>query len=138
MRGSDGKTLVAINLQEATSARSRGSDRADAETAGLEEPPPATQPAHPAPGTSEPVAADERVPAVPPISADVERAVRKLEEAAGRTKRGRTNMLGAAQYLGKSREWLRKLHLRGEGPHRAPDSTYSYDDLDAFSEKRTV
>jgi hypothetical protein len=83
MRGSDGRTLVAINLQAATSARSPGSDRADAETAGLEEPPPATQPADPAPGTSEPVAADERVPAVPPISADVERAVEKMAPAPG-------------------------------------------------------
>ena len=69
--------------------------------------------------------------------ADLRERVRKLEEAAGRTKRGRTNMLGAAQYLGKSREWLRKLHLRGGGPHRAPDGTYSFDDLDAFSEKTT-
>ena len=64
--------------------------------------------------------------------------VKRLEESAGRTKRGRTNQRGAAQYLGKSREWLRKLHLRGEGPHRAPDGTYSYDDLDAFSEKKTA
>jgi hypothetical protein len=63
--------------------------------------------------------------------------VKRLEDNASRTKRGRTNMLGAARYLGKSREWLRKLHLRGEGPHRAPDGTYSYDDLDAFSEKAT-
>jgi hypothetical protein len=47
-------------------------------------------------------------------------------------------MLGAATYLGKSREWLRKLHLRGEGPYRASDGTYSYDDLDAFSENRTA
>jgi hypothetical protein len=45
-------------------------------------------------------------------------------------------MLGAAQYLGKSREWLRKLHLRGEGPHRARDGTYSYDDL-TLSQKVT-
>jgi hypothetical protein len=67
--------------------------------------------------------------------ADLRERVKKLEESAGRTRRGRTNMLGAAQYLGKSREWLRKLHLRGEGPHRAADGTYSYDDLDAFSEK---
>jgi hypothetical protein len=69
--------------------------------------------------------------------ADLRERVKRLEESARRTKRGRTNMLGAAQYLGKSREWLRKLHLRGEGPHRAPDGTYSYDDLDAFSEKRS-
>jgi hypothetical protein len=61
--------------------------------------------------------------------------VERLEASAGRTRRGRTNMLGAARYLGKSREWLRKLHLRGEGPRRAADGSYSFDDLDAFSEK---
>jgi hypothetical protein len=62
--------------------------------------------------------------------------VKRLEESAGRTRRGRTNQRGAAQYLGKSREWLRQLHLRGEGPHRASDGTYSFDDLDAFSEQK--
>jgi hypothetical protein len=70
--------------------------------------------------------------------ADLRERIAKLEQTAGRTKRGRCNMLAAARYLGKSREWLRKLHLRGEGPHRAPDGTYSNDDLDAFSEKRTA
>ena len=65
---------------------------------------------------------------------DLRARVKLLEETAGRTKRGRTNQRGAADYLGKSREWLRQLHLRGEGPHRAPDGSYSYDDLDAFSE----
>ena len=68
---------------------------------------------------------------------DLRERAKKLEENARRTRRGRCNMLAAAQYLGKSREWLRKLHLAGVGPHRAPDGTYSYDDLDAFSENRT-
>jgi len=58
--------------------------------------------------------------------------VSRLESA--RTNRGRTNQRGAADYLGKSREWLRQLHLRGEGPRRAADGSYSYDDLDAFAE----
>jgi hypothetical protein len=66
---------------------------------------------------------------------DINERLRRLEESASRTKRGRTNQFGAAQYLGKSREWLRKLHLRGEGPHRAPNGSYSYDDLDVWSEK---
>jgi hypothetical protein len=66
---------------------------------------------------------------------DLRQRVEKLEAVARRTKRGRTNQRGAAEYLGKSREWLRQLHLRGEGPHRAPDGTYSFDDLDSFSEK---
>jgi hypothetical protein len=51
-----------------------------------------------------------------------------------RTNRGRTNQGGAANYLGRSREWLRQLHLRGEGPRRGADGSYSYDDLDAFAE----
>jgi hypothetical protein len=51
-----------------------------------------------------------------------------------RTSRGRTNQRGAADYLGRSREWLRQLHLRGEGPRRGADGSYSYDDLDAFAE----
>jgi hypothetical protein len=69
---------------------------------------------------------------------DLRERVKKLEESAGRTKRGRVNQRGAAQYLGRSREWLRKLELRGEGPRRWPDGSYSYDDLDAFSEKKTA
>jgi hypothetical protein len=46
----------------------------------LEESP---QPADPAPGTSELLAVDEPVPAVPPVSADVERAVEKMAPAPG-------------------------------------------------------
>jgi hypothetical protein len=66
---------------------------------------------------------------------DLRARVKRLEENAGRTRRGRTNQRGAAQYLGKSREWLRQRHLRGEGPVRDPDGTYTYDNLDAYSEK---
>ena len=69
---------------------------------------------------------------------DLRERVKRLEESAGRTRRGRTNQRGAAAYLGKSREWLRQLHLRGEGPRRAADGTYSYDDLDTFSEKKVA
>jgi hypothetical protein len=58
----------------------------------------------------------------------------RLESVRPKTTRGRTNQRGAADYLGKSREWLRQLHLRGEGPRRAADGSYSYDDLDSFSE----
>jgi hypothetical protein len=58
----------------------------------------------------------------------------KRLEGNRRTNRGRTNQRGAANYLGRSREWLRQLHLRGEGPRRGADSFYSYDDLDAFAE----
>jgi hypothetical protein len=69
---------------------------------------------------------------------DIKTRLKHLEESAARTRRGRTNQRGAAEYLGKSREWLRRLHLRGEAPPRAPDGTYSYDDLDAWSENNTV
>jgi hypothetical protein len=66
---------------------------------------------------------------------DLLERVKKLEQSAGRSKRGRVNQRLAAAYLGRSREWLRKLHLDGKGPPRAADGTYTYDDLDAFSEK---
>jgi hypothetical protein len=72
-RGSDGKTLVAVNLQEATSARSPPGDRPVAVPVPSETPLPATQPADPAPGTSEPVAADEPVPVAPSVSAAVDK-----------------------------------------------------------------
>jgi hypothetical protein len=66
---------------------------------------------------------------------DLRERVKRLESVQSRTSRGRTNQRGAAEYLGKSREWLRQRHLRGDGPHRAADGTYSYDDLDAFAEQ---
>jgi hypothetical protein len=59
--------------------------------------------------------------------------VTRLEKA--RTKRGNTNQRGAAEYLGKSREWLRQRERRGDGPRRNPDNTYSYDNLDAYKEQ---
>ncbi len=64
---------------------------------------------------------------------DLKARVTRLE-GRQRTDRGRTNQRGAADYLGRSREWLRRLHLRGEGPRRGVDGSYSYDDLDAFVE----
>jgi hypothetical protein len=62
--------------------------------------------------------------------------VERLENDRRRTTRGRTNQRGAADYLGCSREHLRQLHLRGEGPRRAADGSYAYDDLDAHAEQR--
>jgi len=50
--------------------------------------------------------------------------------------RGRTNMVGAARYIGKSEETLRKMHERGEGPPRNRIGkrfwSDSFDDLDAW------
>jgi hypothetical protein len=60
--------------------------------------------------------------------------IERLENDARRTNRGRTNQRGAADYLHKSREYLRQLHLRGKGPKRGADGSYSFDDLDAFAE----
>jgi hypothetical protein len=58
-----------------------------------------------------------------------------LERVQSKTRRGRTNQRGAAEYLGRSREYLRQLHLRGQGPRRAADGSYSFDDLDLFAEQ---
>jgi hypothetical protein len=65
---------------------------------------------------------------------DLKERVERLESASRKTTRGRTNQRGAADYLGKSREWLRQRHLDGKGPHRGTDGSYSYDDLDTFAE----
>lgn len=51
------------------------------------------------------------------------------------SKRGSCTQRKAADYLGKSREFLRQLHLQGKGPRRNPDGTYSYDNLDAYLEQ---
>ena len=59
----------------------------------------------------------------------------QLEKAARRPK-GRTNMVGAAQYLHLSEETLRQMHKRGEGPPRTRIGTrnwsYAYSDLDTW------
>jgi len=59
----------------------------------------------------------------------------RLEAAATRP-RGRTNMVGAARYLHRSEETLRRMHERGEGPPRtrigARGWSYSFDDLDRW------
>ncbi len=65
---------------------------------------------------------------------DLEKRVALLERAPHRTTRGHCTQRRAADYIGCSREHLRQLHLRGEGPKRNADGTYSYDNLDAFRE----
>jgi len=64
--------------------------------------------------------------------------VRKLEDSASRP-RGRTNLPGAARYLGISEETLRRKHLRGEGPPRTKvgsrNWSYSFRDIDAWVER---
>jgi hypothetical protein len=67
--------------------------------------------------------------------AALEEALRRRERPA--RGRGYVSQRGAAEYLGRSREYLRRLHLEGKGPKRNPDGSYSYDDLDAFAEQNT-
>ena len=66
---------------------------------------------------------------------DLLERLKKLE-AASRKPRGRTGMRGAAEYIGRSKEWLRQQHLRGRGPRRmrvgARGWSYTYDDLDLW------
>jgi hypothetical protein len=64
--------------------------------------------------------------------------VAALEGDRQKTNRGRVNQRGAADYLGRSREYLRRLHLQGKGPRRGADGSYSYDDLDAFANGDTA
>jgi hypothetical protein len=61
----------------------------------------------------------------------LEEALRRRDRSPGRRK-GFTNQRGAAEYIGRSREWLRIRRLRGEGPPCTPDGRYSYESLDAF------
>jgi hypothetical protein len=60
--------------------------------------------------------------------------VERLENDRARTRRGRCNQRRAAEYLGRSREWLRQRERRGNGPERNPDGSYDYDKLDAYEE----
>jgi hypothetical protein len=64
--------------------------------------------------------------------------VDELERQRVRTRRGHTTQKGAAEYLGKSREWLRQRERRGDGPRRNPDGTYSFDSLDEFTARNTA
>jgi hypothetical protein len=63
--------------------------------------------------------------------------VRRLEAAASRP-RGSANLKGAAAYLNRSDEWLRREHAAGRGPKRRRRGTrgwdYTYADLDAYRE----
>jgi hypothetical protein len=54
-----------------------------------------------------------------------------------RRPRGRTNLAGAARYLGISDEALRQRHLKGHGPRRSRNGrmwSYDYADLDRYAE----
>ena len=62
-------------------------------------------------------------------------------EAGRPVARGYTNQAGAARYLGRSEEWLRQQHARGEGPPRTQNGrywTYSYAVLDRWVAEREI
>jgi len=61
---------------------------------------------------------------------ELEEKVRRLE-----TKKGYCNQTTAAAYCGRSKEYLRERHVRGDGPARMPNGMYRYADLDAWMEK---
>jgi hypothetical protein len=71
---------------------------------------------------------------------DLRKRLRRLEAATARP-RGWTGMAGAAAYINRSREWLRREHLAGRGPKRRRRGTrgwdYSYADLDAYLERES-
>ena len=67
--------------------------------------------------------------------ADLHERVRRLEGLHAKSNRGRVNQRRAAEYLGRSREFLRQIHLRGEGPRRGTDGSYSIEDLDCWAEQ---
>jgi hypothetical protein len=69
---------------------------------------------------------------------DLRTRLDRLESERRRTTRGHANQRRAAEYLGKSREWLRQRERRGDGPRRNPDGTYAYDELDLFKEQQDV
>jgi excisionase family DNA binding protein len=63
--------------------------------------------------------------------------VARLEQAQRRP-RGRTNLPGAARYLGISDETLRQRIARGQGPRGTRNGrfwSFTYDDLDAHAEQ---
>lgn len=66
---------------------------------------------------------------------DLHERVARLENDRRRTTRGHVNQRRAAEYLGKSREWLRQRERRGDGPQRNSDGTYSLDSLDRYAEQ---
>jgi hypothetical protein len=60
--------------------------------------------------------------------AALEEAVRRLQTK----NRGYLNQKLAAEYIGRSVEFLRERHVRGGGPRRMENGMYAYADLDAW------
>lgn len=71
------------------------------------------------------------------MDTSIEARLQKLEESFKRAVRPRHRGFAkhgeAAEYLGISRETLRRLNLAGKGPPRTKDGRYSYESLDSFN-----
>jgi hypothetical protein len=65
--------------------------------------------------------------------ADLTKRLERLERAPDRTRRGWANQREAAEYVGRSREYLRQRARDGTGPP-CSDGKYHYDDLDRWME----
>jgi hypothetical protein len=77
------------------------------------------------------------MPSVETILNNLSERIDRLEKEQRRP-RGRTNLAGAARYLGISDESLRLRHVRGVGPRRVRNGrlwSYEYADLDAHAEE---
>jgi hypothetical protein len=62
-----------------------------------------------------------------------EKRITELEEEVRRLQtknRGYLTQAKAAEYIGRSKEYLRERAARGDGPARMPNGQYSYQDLD--------
>ena len=74
------------------------------------------------------------------INSEFQRLSQRIAELERRTpsRRGRTNLAGAAQYLNRSRETLRKELQAGRGPRGTKNGrfwSFSYDALDEYAEQ---
>ena len=68
----------------------------------------------------------------------LEKRVAALEESVRRLEtknRGYLNQTDAAQYLGRSKEYLRERNCKGKGPARMPNGMYAINDLDEWARK---
>ena len=69
------------------------------------------------------------------MSDKLEKRVAALEEALRRLETKNAGYLtqsDAAAYLGRSKEYLRERHARGDGPARMPNGQYAIRDLDEW------
>jgi hypothetical protein len=67
------------------------------------------------------------------MSDKLEKRIAELEEKVRRIEtknRGYLTQSAAAEYLGRSKEFLRERHVRGDGPARMANGQYALRDLD--------